>query len=554
MPDCWRVSAGCFLWFCISIALTACRPSTEPQGLVDVGARYGITHANWFGRGDKQFIRETLGQGACWLDHDNDGDMDLFIPNGSRRFTDLLSIKPDEFEPWRFYINEGVRFREAAASSGLDIRGWGTGCAIGDINADGYDDIFVTTASGSNRLLLNTGTGKFEDRTEQTGLINERFSTGAAFGDLDRDGDLDLLVATYLDESQPPEDDCRWKGVEVMCGPKGFPMSADLLYRNDGGRFTEVPALQAYKGYGLGVVLFDVEPDGDSDIFIANDSSENRLFINQGNWQFKETGLMAGVALSGSGMTQAGMGVDAGDLDGDGLPDLVVTNFSDDTNNFYRNEGRGMFNEWASRSGMESISYAHLGWAVLLEDFDLDGDLDVFIVNGHVYPQADDAGFSVSYRQPMQLLFNDGRGILTENRQRLGKSAELAMAARGAAPADFDGDGDIDIVIIRDAQPPLLLRNDLPEKTHHWLRVRLRGGPGNPHAIGARIVIDVRGKQQTREIRANRGYLSAGEPVATFGLGGQDRVDRITVYWPDGTRQQLAGVSADQVLIVDKSN
>ncbi|HYO13446.1 MAG TPA: CRTAC1 family protein [Thermoanaerobaculia bacterium] len=524
----------------------------EPApGFTDVAARLGIVHPTFSGGPEKKHIREGLGQGVCWLDHDRDGDPDLLVLNGWRVLAD-----PASAEPWHFYENRDGRFAEISVQAGLAGRAWALGCAVGDVDGDGFQDLFVTTAASPNLLFRNRGGGTFEDRTAASGLGHVDLSAGAAFGDLDGDGDLDLAVARHLDESQPPPpDNCRWKGAPVVCGPKGYPPLAPLVYLNRGdGSFedtSERAGVADLPGFGLGVLMLDADGDGDADLYVANDSTPSRLLLNRGNATFEEWGLAAGVALSDDGRTQAGMGVDAGDLDGDGREDLVKTNFSDDVNNFYRNEGGAVFSEWSHRSGLAAASFSQLGWAVLLEDFDLDGDLDVFTVNGHVYPGVESFDPGTSYRQRLQLLFNDGRGRFREDPGRLGPAFAQPIAGRGAAAADFDGDGDLDIAVIRDGEPPLLLRNDLPAPGAHWLEVRLAGPRGNREGLGARIEIEAGGRRQVREVRRSRGYLSSSDAAVVFGLGTAPRVDRLTVHWPGGGVQSLEGLAADREWVIE---
>ncbi len=523
-----------------------------PSGFSEVGGTMGLCESLFSGGHEKRFIRQTLGQGLAWIDVEGDGDLDLFAPSGPADFAGLGDARPSE--PWRLWILEDGRFVEGAAAAGLDGRGWGLGCAVGDVDSDGRPDLFVTVADGPDRLFRARGDGTFEDRTESSGLGSPQLSTGAAFGDLDRDGDLDLVVAAYLDESRPPPGPCHWKGKEVMCGPKGFPPLEPTLWRNDGsGRFERTDALAGYLGYGLGVLLFDANGDGALDVYVANDSSPNHFFVNHGHGRFEERGLFAGVALGSSGTSQAGMGVDAGDLDGDGRMDLVVTNFSDDVHNLYHNEADGFFRDIADRTGLARASFSRLGWSVILEDFDLDGDVDVFLANGHVYPEVDAFDSGTSYRQAPQLLFNDGRGGLTEAPERLGSAFSEPINARGAAAADVDSDGDLDLALVRDGAPPLLFLNHLPAPGTHWLVVRLVGGPPNTEAIGARVELLTTGRTQVREVRRNRGYLSSSSPLVHFGLGRATEARELLVTWPDGATERRPVEGVDRVVVLSRS-
>ncbi len=517
-------------------------PQPSVAGMVEVGAELGVTEAVYSGGAAKAHIRETVGQGACWLDHDRDGDLDLFVPNGARAWRRHYAPGDPDLVPWRLWVNGGGRFTDQAERLGATAPAWGMGCAVGDVDGDGWEDLYVTAATGGARLLANRG-GRFEDVTAAAGLGDEGFSAAALLSDLDLDGDLDLFVTHYLDEGSPPDGDCRWKGRPVACGPKGFPPLDALLFWNDGrGRFSPAsPAagIAGHPGFGLGALAFDADGDGDSDLAVANDSSPNHLFSNGGG-TFEEVGLPAGVALSSSGSTQAGMGIEAGDLDGDGWEDLVVTNFSDDVHNFYRRDAPRLFTDWSARSGLAAASFPKLGWAALAEDFDLDGDLDLFFANGHVYPGVEAFDPNTTYLQPLQLLWNDGTGRFHEDPERLGPAFSRPLAARGAAPGDFDGDGDVDLAVVRDAEPPLLLRNDLPPPGAAWVKVRLAGAPRvNAEGIGARVEIEAGGKRLVREMRRGRGYLSGGVAELVFGLGGARHIDRLTVHWPGGKSPQV---------------
>lgn len=523
----------------LATLLAACGPAAPlTSGMVEVGARLGLVEPVFSGGPAKAQIRETVGQGACWLDHDRDGDLDLFVPSGARAYRREYAADDPDLVPWRLWVNEQGRFHERARELGATATAWGVGCAVGDVDADGWDDLVVTTATAGERLFLNRG-GRFEDVSTSTGLSPEGFSAAALFSDLDLDGDLDLFVSRYLDESAPPGGDCRWKGHPVACGPKGFPqLEARLYWNNTHGRFTlaePAAGIAGHLGFGLGAVALDADGDGDSDLAVANDSSPNHLFLNQGQGLFAEAGLEAGIALSASGATQAGMGIEAADLDGDGHEDLVVTNFSDDVHNFYRREGAALFTDWTSRSGLAAASFSRLGWSALAEDFDLDGDLDLFLANGHVYPGVEAFDPNTTYLQPLQLLFNDGQGKFHEDPDRLGPAFSEPRAARGAAAADFDGDGDSDLAVVLDGEPPLLLENRLAPPDASWIKVRLRGGPGiNSEGIGAVVEVEAAGHRQLREVRRGRGYLSSGVAELVFGLATARQVDRLSVRWPGG--------------------
>jgi hypothetical protein len=539
------LASGAAIFVFSGLAVLVAAGSDPVPGFVDVGPAWGLVHPTRSGSAQKVHIRESLGQGLCFTDYDDDSDPDLLVLNGGRGVTrgDAPAL-----EPWHFYENRGGRFADVTAAVGLAVRSWGLGCAVGDVDSDGHDDLFVTTAGGPNLLFRNRGDRRFEDWTARAGVGAPGLSASAAFGDLDRDGDLDLFVTRYLDESRPPSPEgCLWKGIAVMCGPKGFPPLDALLYLNRGdGTFVEASrraGIAGRPGYGLGVVLLDVEDDGDTDIFVANDSSASHLFLNRGNATFQEAGLRAGVAYSEDGASQAGMGVDAGDLDGDGLPDLVKTNFSDDIHNFFRNEGGAAFAEWSHRSGLAAASFSRLGWAVLLEDLDLDADLDLFVVNGHVYPQVDGRDTNTSYRQAMQLLFNDGAGRFTERAERVGEVFRRRIAGRAAAAADVDGDGDLDLAVTRDGEPPLLLENRLTARGASWITVRLEGTRSNREGIGARVELVAAGRRQVREMRRSRGYLASGEAVLVFGLGTAEVVDRLDIRWPSGMRESRSALA-----------
>ena len=530
----------------LATLLTAACSAPAPDATVpfpDRAAGLGLVHAVASGGTDKVHIRESLGQGGCWTDYDGDGDLDLLLLDGGRQ------PPPSEGAagPWRFYARQGPGFVEVGERVGLAGRAWGVGCAVGDADGDGLDDLFVTVAGGANRLFRNLGVGRFEDVTDRAGVGDPALSVGAAFADLDGDGDLDLAVARYLDEaSLDATQPCRWKGTRVMCGPKAYSPLPDVIYRNLGdGRFEDVSSevgVAEHAGYGMGIALFDADLDGDVDLFVANDSSPNHFFLNDGRGGFHEQGFERGLALSDRGQSQASMGVDAGDLNGDGRTDLVVSNFSDDVNNVLLAAGP-VYSESSHRSGAAAASLAMLGWAMLLEDVDLDGDLDLFTVNGHVYPEVDEADPATTYRQPLQLLLNDGAGRWTDELHP-GPGPTLA---RSAALADVDADGDADFLVVRDGASPWLLENDLAAADHHWIGFRLRGSqPGNRAALGAHLRFETEAGSQWREHRPCRGYLGCGDAVVRFGTGRTTRGRELEVTWPSGRRHRYRSLPVDR--------
>ncbi len=496
----------------------------------------------------KTHVADTLGQGVCVLDLDRarEGvqDFELFVPNGSTTSLGDRSWR-EGLRPWTLWRNRyGTFEREAGWDFGESA--WGVGCAVADVDGDGFDDLFVATLRAPDRVLLRRPGRRFEMR-ELPGYVPSVLSAGGTFADFDLDGDLDLVVSTYLDETTQPRGDCRWKAKPVTCGPKGYGRPSSLLFRNDGrGFFVRTAALADHGGYGLATLMVHVNDDLWPDLFVANDSSPNHLFLNRGELEFAEAGVLNGVALSDRGTTQAAMGADAGDLDGDLVPDIVVTNFVEDTHNFYRATGNGQFLDQANPSGLAKWSYAKLGWSVLAEDFDLDGDLDLLTTNGHVYPEAEG-----TYQQTLQLLLNDGRGRFHEHTNAFLSEAARPMAGRGAATLDLDSDGDLDVVVARDGGAPIVLENQTERAHRHWVRVLLKGPAGNPRGLGARVTVEAEGLAVSRTLRAQRGYLSSSEPILTFGLGTRSRVDSIVVIWPDGTIQRTIPPAASMAVEVE---
>ncbi|MEE9217508.1 MAG: CRTAC1 family protein [Acidobacteriota bacterium] len=527
----------------MSAPQTAPARSPGRASFVDVAAQHGIHHHSVCGSPGKATILDTLGTGACWIDFDGDADLDLFLPNGTR-----LQLTEGETPPLdALFENRGRRFTDVTVSAGLASSRWAVGCAVADYDADGDPDLFVTHY-GPDILYRNNGDGTFTDVAARAGVADPGWSSGAAFADYDGDGWLDLYVARYLefDPARAPRpgstDACRFRGMPVMCGPRGLVGLPDLLYHNEGdGTFTEVSVragLMTQKGYyGLGVVWGDFDNDGDPDLYVANDSTPNLLYRNGGDGTFQEIAIRAGVGYSVDGREQAGMGVDFGDYDGDGRLDLFVTNFSHDFATLYHNDGHGFFSDATFRSGLVESTLPTLGWGARFFDFDLDGDLDLFVANGHVYPEVDRYDIGTRYRQMNHLFENDGGGRFIERTAEAGPGLAILRSSRAAALADFDDDGDSDVLITNIDSTPNLLENR--STRGHWIGLELVGVAPNLDAIGARLILSAGGRRQIREVRGDSSYLSHSDLRVVFGLGGDTRIDALEVRWPDGRVQKI---------------
>jgi tetratricopeptide (TPR) repeat protein len=532
-------------------------PARTPGGaavrFVDEAAEAGIVLANISGSPEKRHIVETTGAGACFLDYDSDGDLDVYLVNGG-----LLGGEPAGGAPRdALYQNRGgSEFIEVTSAAGVGDPGWGGGCAAADYDNDGDPDLYLTNY-GRDTLYRNQGDGTFLDVTHAAGLGGARWNSGAAFADFDGDGLLDLFVASYLrfDTSDPETMSrrCRWKGADVMCGPRGFPAEADLVYRNRGdGTFTDATAAAGVAGvarYGLGVVVGDLDGDRDPDVVVANDSQDNLLWVNDGRGRFTDQAMTAGVALSVDGRAQAGMGAALGDYDGDGDEDLAITNFSDDYHSLRRNEGGMVFTDVSREAGLDSGPRSSLGWANVFFDYDNDGDLDLFMAAGHVYPQVDQHDPLTSYRQRNLLLANEN-GRFEEVGARAGPGFSLLRSGRGAAVGDYDDDGDLDLLVVNADDVPSLLRND-GGNAAHWLKVRLVGRRSNRDGIGARLSLEAGGRRQFREHRLQAGYFSSHDPRLHFGLASSTTAS-LRIRWPSGIQQAFSDLPADHLVVVDE--
>ena len=540
------------LSFCIAAIVMASPQAGQDLRIrfTDVTSSSGLaSFVNVSGTPTKDFITDANGNGVAFFDYDNDRDLDVLLVSGST----LEALFKGGHQMVALYRNDGARFTDVTKASGLIRRGWGTGVCIADYDNDGFEDVYVT-AFGPNVLWRNVD-GRTFTATRQA--QDPRWSTGCAFGDYDRDGHVDLYVANYVrfvpgNVPMRGQSECgRFMNIDSFCGPRPLPGEPDTLYRNDGkGVFTNVTRSAGIVDpghYGFGVVFSDLDDDGWLDIFVANDSTPNLFFQNRRNGTFSERALQSGLAVSADGREQAGMGVDVGDYNGDGRLDLVKTNFAQDYTSLYRNEGNGLFVDASFRSGLAATLGPYLGWGVGFIDVDNDALLDVFIANGHVYPDVEKTGTS-SYRQRNQLFRNVGRGQYRHITMQVAGPLLTQQSSRGAAFGDYDNDGDTDILVSVIDDRPILLRND--STGGHWVTFRLEGKTSNRSAIGARVTVQAGSRRQVAEVRSGGSYISHNDTRVHFGLGTAASVDRVIVRWPNGTVETLGGASADRFYVV----
>jgi hypothetical protein len=505
------------------------------------------------GERTKDYILETTGGGVAIVDYDGDGWPDIFLVNGSR-------LGDQDPAPSRLYRNLGDgTFADVTDKSGLAHRGWGQGVCAGDYDNDGRVDLFVTYY-GQSVLYRNQGGGVFSDTTRTAGLAGpDRYSSGCAFLDYDRDGHLDLFVSAYVAYEDAVRykpgtgQGCSWKGFVVMCGPAGLRGAQNVLYHGNGdGTFTDVSQasgiLKAAPSFGFTPLVLDYDNDGWPDVYVTNDSRASLLFHNEHDGTFKERGLIAGAALTADGRAQAGMGAAAADYDRDGWLDIAKTNFDDDTTSLYRNLGGGAFEDASLQAGLV-VNDRYLGWGVGFPDFDLDGWPDLLIVNGHVYPEADRAGARYAYEQRKLLYRNLGNGRFEDVSLRAGPGIALPKAARGAAFGDLFSTGRLDVVVNNMNDAPSLL-HDCAATDRHALVVALEGTRSNRSAIGARVVVESGGRRLIDEVRSGGSFCSQNDLRLHFGLGASAVADRIEVAWPSGARDVATSVAADQTVVI----
>ncbi|NKB66501.1 MAG: hypothetical protein GKR89_05530 [Candidatus Latescibacteria bacterium] len=533
------------LWLpCIILAVA---PTWATPQFTDVTQTAGIDFVHVNGAGGAKYVVETVGPGAAFLDYDDDGDLDAYLINGAAVPGTTLDTPPSN----ALYRNQGDgTFVDITQATGTGDTGYGMGVAAADYDNDGDLDFYLANF-GPNALYRNDG-DRFAQVAPQAGVDDDKWGSSCAFADIDNDGAVDLYVANYHDFSYTNHKICAegGSGLQLYCGPETFDGVPDLLYRNQGnGTFadiTQAAGLVHSAGKELGVVFGDVDLDGDQDLYLASDKTLNFLFVNDGQGHFAETGLLAGAAYNEDGEVEAGMGVDMGDYDNDGQPDLFVTNFQWETNTLYRNLGGGDFVDDTFISGLGKSSIPYLSWGTRFFDVDLDGDRDLFIANGHLESDVEHYE-NTTFAQRNQLFLNQGDGRFDEFTPPANSGLAIRQVSRGAAFGDYDGDGDVDILVANCASTPTLLRNDTPS-VGHWLRLRLQGTQSNRSAIGARVTVINGDKRQVDQVRSGASYLSQSDLRLSFGLGHQDRVDRIEIDWPSGLHQIVENPPVDQDL------
>ena len=530
---------------------------------VDVAADVGLSFVHQTGAWGGYYLPETMGGGVCFLDCDGDGRLDIYAVNGAS-----VVPPPDGGAaiPVNALYRQTAARRFSAADAGVDHAGVGMGCAVGDYDNDGDADLLVTNY-GPDVLYRNDGVGGFAEIAVAS-LRDSAWSTSAAFADIDRDGDLDLYVVRYVEfdprrqsgDMSPYLADYALARTEsgqlprAYPRPASFPPSPDMLLRNDDGRF----ALRAITadggpsaGRGMGVAIDDCDLDGWPDLYIANDGTPNFLFLNRGDGIFRESGAASGTAYGMSGQAEAGMGVDFGDSDNDGYPDVTVTNFQGEPNDLYRNEGFGFFDDATYSSGIGWVTTPLLGFGTNFLDVDNDGWLDLFAANGHVLSNVElfDAGTTYPQRN---LLFHNAAGSgrrFAEVGAEAGPGLAQIRASRGSAVADWDADGDLDL-LVSNLDAPLSLLSNETRSANHWLGLQLQGRTSNRDAVGAQVCIYAEAMRQCRTVGGDGSYLSYGERRLHFGLGNVAAVDSVVVQWPAGQRQYLANLAADRIHVV----
>jgi len=550
-----------FCLFCSSAGSQSKPPASQIANFTDVAEKSGLTAINVFGGKDtKKYIIETTGTGVAIFDYDNDGWPDLFLVNGT-----TLEGFPEGKAPTNhlYHNNHDGTFTDVTVTAGLADTGWGQGVCAGDYDNDGWRDLYVTYY-GKNRLYHNQN-GVFTEVAKKSGVAGtgKAWGTGCAFVDYDRDGLLDLVVANYVDfdvSNAPAPGErasCVWKGVPVMCGPRGLPAARNILYHNLGnGKFEDVTSKakidQTQAHYAFSVSSFDFDDDGWPDIYIACDSTASILYRNNHDGTFTDAAVTAGAAFNEDGREQAGMGSSIADYNGDGRLDIFKTNFSDDTATLYRNNGDGTFDDVTYAAGL-GLHTQYLGWGTMFLDFDNDGWPDLLLVNGHVYPEVDKQHLGSNYQEPKILYHNNGNGTFTDISENAGSGITSPHAGRGLAIGDLWNDGRISAVISNMNALPSLLVNQVQTR-NHWIGMKLQGTKSNRDAIGAKITLKAGSRTSVDEVRSGSSYDSNSDIRLHFGLGSATRVDSLQVRWPNGLEEKFDNPKVDSIILLKEGS
>jgi enediyne biosynthesis protein E4 len=548
-------------WNCpLLLTSSAAAPSTSPVQFVDVAHEAGLNIPNVWGAADhKRYIIEAKGSGIAFFDYDNDGWLDIYLTNGTRLGEKWAEGRAPTSQ--LFKNNRDGTFTNVTEKSGLARTGWQTGVCVGDYDNDGFDDLFCCFW-GHNILFHNNSDGTFTDVTLKAGIYDEqiRWGAGCTFLDYDRDGHLDLFVCHYikLDPAQTPGPAdppvCQWKGIPVMCGPRGLTGDTNVLFHNNGdGTFTDVSEkagiLKPGPRYSITAVSYDFDSDGWPDIYVAVDSEASILYHNNHDGTFTDIAVIAGCAYSENGHEQAGMGVGVGDYDCDGWFDIFKTNFADDTCNLYHNNGDGTFSDVTFSSGV-GINNRYVAWGCGFIDYDNDGWSDVIQINGHVYPEIDTHDIGQVYKNPRLVYRNLGNGQFKDVSSQMGPGITTPFSSRGAAFGDYDNDGDVDVLVLNMNDVPSLLRNDGGNK-QNWIKLKLIGTTCNRTAIGARVRVVTGTHIQMNEVHSGSSVMSQGDLRLHFGIGKAQIIDRIEVKWPTTQKiERFLHVKPNQILTI----